>query len=253
MTGFPAGTGFAGWKSESSNVLAAPTVGSPEGSELEPHAPAARAAATTTMAASRCPSLRTAGKNSPVLALKAAVPLALLLVASCSGGSTPTDPSIVPTPIGKGAAYRPPAKAPLPELCKPGPVQGAFRAHVELFANRQAIVIPAGIGIGPPAEGKLGRIVGARCRAETRTLDPTGVVDFDRDDLTVGDLFRVWRERLGPMQLLSFDETVKAYVAGEPVTGDPRHVRLVDRAQIVLETGGFVPPHKTFAFPPRAG
>lgn len=205
------------------------------------------------MAACRCPSLRTAGKNSPVVALKAAVPLALLLLASCGGATAQTDPSIVPTPIGKGADYRPPAKAPLPELCKPGPVQGAFRAHVELFANRQAIVIPAGIGIGPPADKKLGRIVGARCRAETRTLDPTGVVDFDRDDLTVGDLFRVWRERLGPTQLLSFEGAVKAYVAGEPVTGDPRDLRLFDEAQIVLETGGFVPPHKTFTFPPRAG
>jgi hypothetical protein len=188
-----------------------------------------------------------------VLALKAAVPLALLLAASCGGGTTTTDPSIVPTPIGKGAAYRPPAKAPLPELCKPGPVQGAFRAHVELFANKQAIVIPSGIGIGRPPETRLGRIVDAPCRAEARTLDPTGVVDFDRDDLTVGDLFRVWRERLGPRQLLSFEGAVKAYVAGEPVSGDPRDVPLVDGAQIVLETGGFVPPHKTFTFPPRAG
>ena len=252
MTGFPAGTGFAGWKSESSNVLAAPTVGSPEGSELEPHAPAARAAATTTMAASRCPSLRTAGKNSPVLALKAAVPLALLLVASCSGGSTPTDPSIVPTPIGKGAAYRPPAKAPPPELCKPGPVQGAFRAHVELFAHGRAIVIPAGIGIGPPVEKKLGRIVGARCRAEIRTLDPTGVVEFDRDDLTVGDLFRVWRERLGPTQLLSFEGTVRAYRAGDRISGDPADLDLTDGAQMVIQSGRFVPPHRTFLFPPRA-
>jgi hypothetical protein len=188
-----------------------------------------------------------------VLPLKAAVPLALLLLASCGGGTTPTDPSIVPTPIGNGAEYRPPANAPLPDLCKPGRVQGVFRAHVELFANRQAIVIPPGIGIGRPPERKLGRIVDAPCRAEARTLDPSGVVDFDRDDLTVGDLFRVWRERLGPTQLLSFEGAVKAYVAGEPVTGDPRDVRLVDQAQIVLETGGFVPPHTTFTFPPRAG
>jgi hypothetical protein len=252
VTGFPGTTGLAGWKSASSNVLATPTVGSPEGAESEPHPPAARAAATTTMAACRCPSLRTAGKNSRVLALKAAVPLALLVAASCGGGTAQTDPSIVPTPIGKGDAYRPPAKAPRPELCRPGPVQGAFRAHLELFANRQAIVIPAGIGIGPPAEKRLGRIVDAPCRAATRTLDPTGVVDFDQSRLTVGGLFRIWRERLGPAQLLSFEGTVRGYVAGEPVPGDPRAIELSDGAQIVLESGGFVPPHRSFTFPPRA-
>jgi len=253
VTGFPGSTGFAGWKSVSSNVLAAPTVGSPEGSELEPHPPATRAAATARKAAYRCPSLRTAGKNSPVLALKAAVPLALLLAASCGGGTTTTDPSIVPTPIGKGAAYRPPAKAPLPELCKPGPVQGAFRAHVELFANKQAVVIPSGIGIGRPPETRLGRIVDAPCRAEARTLDPTGVVDFDRDDLTVGDLFRVWRERLGPTQLLSFQGAVRAYRAGDRISGDPADLDLTDGAQIVIQSGRFVPPHRSFLFPPRAG
>lgn len=205
------------------------------------------------MAACRCPSLRTAGKNSPVLALKAALPLALLLLASCGAETQQTDPSLVPTPIGKGADYRPPAKLPLPELCKVGPVQGAFRAHLELFARRRAIVIPAGIGIGPPAKERLGRILDARCRAETRTLDPTGVVDFDRDDLTVGDVFRVWRERLEPTQLLTFEGAVRAYVGGGRVSGDPRDVRLFDGAQIVLESGGFVPPHRSFRFPPRGG
>jgi hypothetical protein len=131
-------------------------------------------------------------------------------------------------------------------------VQGTFRAHLELFAQKRAIVIPGGIGIGRPAERKLGRIVDAPCRAEARTLDPTGIVDFDRPDLTVGDLFRVWREPLGPTRLLSFEGEVKAYVAGKPVSGDPRAIPLADGAQIVLELGGYVPPHKTFAFPPRA-
>jgi hypothetical protein len=35
--------------------------------------------------------------------------------------------------------------------------------------------------------------IGVRCRYPVRTLTPTGVLELDRPDLTLGDFFAVWR------------------------------------------------------------
>ena len=122
-----------------------------------------------------------------------------------------------------------------------GSLQGRYRAHIELFLRRRVVVVPAGIGVGRPWHERFGRIESARCRAELRTIDPSGVVEFDRERLTVEDFFRVWGRS-------PFHGPVAAYVAGKRVTGP---IPLVDGAEIVLEAGGYVPPHRTFLFPPR--
>ena len=128
----------------------------------------------------------------------------------------------------------------------PGALQGRYRAHLELFGRRHAVVIPAGIGLGPPlAHSHSSRITGAACRADARTLDPAGVIDFDRTDLTLGDLFEIWGEPLGPRRMASFRGPVSAFVAGRRVTGDPAAIPLRDGAQIVLEVGGYIPPHRS--------
>ena len=133
--------------------------------------------------------------------------------------------------------------------CAAGPVRGRFRAHVELFANRRAIVIPAGIGLRSPVLGPAGRVTEARCRAELRTLEPVGVVDFDRAGLTLRDLFKVWGEPLARNRMLSYRGPVAVFVGGRPV--DHLDVPLRDGAQIVVELGGYIPPHRSFLFPPR--
>jgi hypothetical protein len=147
----------------------------------------------------------------------------------------------VPTPIGLGPEFRPPPGLAAP--CRPGALRGRYRAHLELFLRRRVVVVPAGIGVGRPWHMRFGRIESARCRAELRTLDPTGVLEFDRQGLTVEDVFRVWgRSPFGGAK------AVAAYVAGRRVTGS---IPLTDGAEIVLEAGGYVPPHRTFLFPPR--
>jgi hypothetical protein len=108
--------------------------------------------------------------------------------------------------------------------------------HVELFASRRVIVVPAGIGRGPG------------CRYPLSTSTPTGVVRVGRA-ATLGDLFRVWGRTLGVDRLLSFRGRVSAFVAGRRVSGDPRAIRLKPHAQIVLETGGYVAPHPSYLFP----
>jgi hypothetical protein len=123
--------------------------------------------------------------------------------------------------------------------CTPGPLPGRIRVHLELFARRRVVVIPARIGVG------------ASCRYPLRTLTPTGVVELDRGGQTLGDFFAVWRMSVSRRWLLTFRGDVTAYVRGEPWEGDMRAVPLTDRAQIVLEVGGYIRPHRFYLFPPR--
>lgn len=147
----------------------------------------------------------------------------------------------VPTPIGRGPEFRPPAIGPARAAiaqCAAGPLEGSVRAHLELFARKRAIVIPARIGV------RRG------CRYPARTLTPTGVIEADRG-VTLADFFSVWRMPLSSRRLLTFRGEVRAYVAGRRWRGDVRGIRLANRRQIVLEVGGYVPPHRFYLFPPR--
>jgi hypothetical protein len=189
--------------------------------------------------------------------------IGLTLCTGCGSKASPPAPAsatidprvaleqgLVPTRIGRGPEFVPRAR--VPDDCSPGALRGRYRAHLELFGRRHAVVIPAGIGLGPPLRhSHSARIVGAACRADARTLDPAGVIDFDRTDLTLGDLFEIWGEPLGPRRMASFRGPVTAFVGGKRVRGDPASIPLRDGAQIVLQVGGYIPPHPTFLFPPR--
>jgi len=101
------------------------------------------------------------------------------------------------------------------------------------------VVIPARIGV---RDG---------CRYPLRTLTPTGVVELDGSGSTLGDFFAVWRMPLSRRRLLTFRGAVRAYVAGKQWQGDVGAVPLTDGAEIVLEVGGYIPPHHFYLFPPR--
>lgn len=110
--------------------------------------------------------------------------------------------------------------------------------HLELFANGFAVVVPARVGVRS-----------AHCRAHTWTTTPTGVVRFDRA-ATLGELFAVWGEPIGPRRLLSFRGTVSVFRNGLRVRGDPGSIRLRGGDEVVVETGRFVPPHASYVFLP---
>ncbi len=89
------------------------------------------------------------------------------------------------------------------------------------------------------------------CRYPLRTLTPTGVVELDRPGLTLGDFFAVWGQALSRTRLLGFRGAVRVYLNGVGRRDDPRRLPLRDGDEVVLEVGGFVPPHRSYRFPRR--
>jgi hypothetical protein len=154
--------------------------------------------------------------------------------------------SPVPTPIGMGPRFHLDAVSPAVRRSAPiGRLECTRRpgartvGHIELFALRRVLILPAGIGTSPK-----------RCSYAVRTTEPTGVIEFvSGADLTLGDLFDVWGQPLSRARMAGFRGKVRVYVAGRPRRGDPSSVPLTPHAQIVLEVGGYVPPHPFFLFP----
>jgi hypothetical protein len=123
--------------------------------------------------------------------------------------------------------------------------------HIELFARRQVIVVPAGIGVAPPLVRRDAGVRGGRCSYSIRTLEPTGVVEFDPSrHARLRELFEIWGQPLSRTRLAGFSGRVRAYVRGRTWRGHPGAIPLRRHMQVVLEVGGYVPPHRFFLFGP---
>ena len=165
-----------------------------------------------------------------------------------------------PIPIGVGPRFHP-ADAPKPVL-QGRPVAGlrCERAgrrtgvHLELFALRRVVIVPAGIGIAAP-RARDGAYVRPRgCTYPIRTLEPTGVLQVTAGRrLTLGHLFRLWGQPLSRTRLAAFSTSrarpVRAYVGGRRWAGPLRSIPLRRHAVIVLQLGAYVRPHVTYPFP----
>jgi hypothetical protein len=180
------------------------------------------------------------------------------VAAGCAFATPAAAEQPIPTPIGVGPRFHPPAtsstvanRGRVGRFVCGARVRELVRAHVEVFARRRVVIVPAGIGVAPPYLLRNRAIVRARCVYPLRTAEPTGVVEVDaRLRPTVGDLFAMWGQRLGARRMLSFAGPVRAYVAGKRWGGDARRIPLRRHAQIVLEVGGYIPPHKRYLFGP---
>jgi hypothetical protein len=165
----------------------------------------------------------------------------MLLAAACGGGS-----AIVTRPVGVGPGFLlPPRTGPAaharPVLglrCRPGRLPSRVVAHLEIFARRDTLVIPAGIGV-----------LRGRCRYPLRTTSPTGLIVADGPGRTLGELFAVWGQPLEARRLAGFRGRVIAFVGGRRVRGDVRAIPIRHHAQIVVEVSGYVPPHAHYVFP----
>jgi hypothetical protein len=181
------------------------------------------------------------------------VVVAMVLVSSATAGGAP-----IPTPIGSGAKYRLPAASPAVERAYPvgrlgcgGPVAREL-AHVELFARKLVLLLPAGIGMAPPLGWNGAVVTHARCSYDVRTTQPTGVVEFvPAAKPTLRDLFDVWGQPLSASRLAGFRGAVRAWVGGKRWRGDVRTIPLTRHSEIVIELGGYVPPHTFFLFSER--
>ena len=179
--------------------------------------------------------------------------IALVTLATLSGAPA-SAAQFEPVPIGAGPEYQPAARWPLAGAAGFGGLRGRVgegaRAHVELFANQRVIVVPAGIGVSGGRTTLYGNIVDALWHAPAWTLEPGGVVHLEHEGVTLGALFAIWGRPLGPDRLLSFTGPIRAYVNGEPRSGDPASIVLRDRDQVVVVHGGDVGIDRTFAFKP---
>jgi hypothetical protein len=119
------------------------------------------------------------------------------------------------------------------------------RAHLDIFADRRRVTVPAGIGVL------------STCSYWLRTTRDDGIVTIDspeRRAFTLGDLFDIWGAPLTRTQVLAFevgpDRPVRVVVDGRRARGDPRAVRIADGREIALVIGrapARVPSR--FAFP----
>ena len=167
------------------------------------------------------------------------------MIALLAAFALAVDPSVKPWPIGVGPGYQPGSSSATTAAgrgvgrLRCGITGRSFAVHLELFANRRALVIPAGIGVRP------------RCSYPVRSLTPTGVIEVGRPGLALGDVFRIWGQRLGAHTLGSFTSVapVRAYVNGHLYRGAANSLPLTSGDEIVVELGAYVPPHSFFLFP----
>jgi hypothetical protein len=162
----------------------------------------------------------------------------------------------VPRPIGAGPLYHPPPTS--ARVARALPVDGLacspvaasrFGAHLELFARRLVVIVPAGVGIAPPLRRDGAYVRSGRCSYPARTREPTGVIELRAGPrLTLGAFFDLWGQPLSRTRLAGFRGPVSAFVAGRRRPGDPRSIPFTRHVQIVLEVGGYVRPHASFLF-----
>jgi hypothetical protein len=220
-------------------------------------------------ASSRTPAERCRAAWPPPRAVAVALAALAALLAGCgSHARAPTSVSTRPDaglpaalvaearPIGFGARFHPGVSGPVLGRCRPalGPRIGV---HIELFAANRVMLIARGLGTRPPRRLFAGRIAGARCYGSLVTLDPTGVIYMRPGTHAVlADLFRSWGQPLSGTRLATFGAPtgtrVAVFVNGRSRPGDPRLVPLSPHAEIVLEVGPHVPPHRSYTFPPNS-
>jgi hypothetical protein len=86
------------------------------------------------------------------------------------------------------------------------------------------------------------------------TTQAGGVLHAERTGLRLSDFFAGWGRELASDRLLGFRGRFTCSSTAGFSAVLPGDVVLRDHDQIVMQVGGYLPPHATFVFPPdRAG
>ncbi len=122
-------------------------------------------------------------------------------------------------------------------------------SHLALYDHGKQIAIPQFIGFAPTPTGG--------CLYWLHTHDASGIIHIESPQLapngsngfTLGMLFDIWGEPLGPDGVAGIDGPVTAYVNGAKWGGDLRQIPLGAHQQIVLEVGTPIVPAPNYVFP----
>lgn len=121
----------------------------------------------------------------------------------------------------------------LPALYEEGNVLHIHQ-HLDILVNSKPVIVPAGIGINPVA----------RFISPLHTHDVSGVIHVESDvmrDFTLGQFFDVWGVRFSKNCVGAYcakgADTLRVFVNGEAVSGDPRSLVLREHQEIAVIYG----------------
>jgi hypothetical protein len=122
----------------------------------------------------------------------------------------------------------------LPPLTASEQLKFHIHQHIDIFVDGQAVTVPALIGLDQ-ANGQVSVI-------HVHQVD--GIIHVEsgiQRDYRLGDFFGVWGLRFSPTCLGGYcdggGKTLRVYVNGAQVTGDPRNVVLKSHEEIVVTFG----------------
>ena len=129
-------------------------------------------------------------------------------------------------------------------------------AHLDVFVDGQPVTVPAGIGIKiddpdvrkfdePDGSVSYGGIefCNGPCISPLHTHDATGIIHTESADPkpnTLGELFVEWGVALDASCVATFCKPATEtaiYVDGQPFTGDPGAIELIDHREIAIVIG----------------
>lgn len=206
----------------------------------------------------------------------AGVLLAIAGCGSAPAGSTPASPNAAPASPGSsaGAPAASPSEPPAALLwpappdpmeltveagLKPQPkefLNTHVHAHLDVLVDGKPVTVPAGIGIniddpavrrGDQADGSVSyggiQLCNEPCISPLHTHDTTGILHTESTVATpntLGEFFTEWDVALDASCVGTFCSPatkIAIYVDGEPTTGDPRAIELIDQREIAIVIG----------------
>jgi hypothetical protein len=182
-----------------------------------------------------------------------AVALVALLLGLLLSGRQPVAAASAPADLAPAAA----TGLPVDGISSDETEQLAFHihAHLQVYVDGQPRTVPAGVGVVPPlrvqqtAAGPF--VVGGAGIYWLHTHDTSGVIHIEspvQRRFTLGELFDLWGQPIGPQQVGPARGPVTAFVNGAVVSGDPREIPLTAHDVIQLDVGTVV-PFRSYRFP----
>ena len=190
-----------------------------------------------------------------VATVVALVVLVIVAIAASRPGSKPSSrPTATPTPSPVNFSILPglqsgpaPWSTDLPTLTPrlqalglpPLPSEGTvlhIHQHLDIFVNGHRVTVPASIGISTLGGGVF--------FSPLHTHDTSGIVHVESAtvrEFTLGEFFGVWGVKLSSNCIGGYcnkgGSTLRAFVDGRPVAGDPADIPLLSHEEIVLAYG----------------